>query len=109
MSHENKIKFNEMVRNTNWNRLLHGLNNVNDMVIKLLDILDKYYNTCFPLKTKTVSVKRLYKPWITKALLRGCDKSDPNNYRPISSLPLLNKVFEKTTSNSNSNSKTLFH
>ena len=68
MSHVNNLRFNEMIRNTDWNLVLRGLNNVNDMVIKLLDILDKYYNTCFPFKTKTVSVKRLYKPWITKAL-----------------------------------------
>ena len=38
------------------------------MVVKLLEKLDKYYNICFPFKTKTVSTKRLYKPWITKAL-----------------------------------------
>ena len=68
MSPTNKIKFNEMVQNTNWNFLLHGLNNVNIMVIKLLDTLDNYYNICFPLMTKTVSTKRLYKPWITNAL-----------------------------------------
>ena len=29
------------------------------------------------------------------ALFKAGDKLDPNNYRPISSLPLLNKVFEK--------------
>ena len=28
-------------------------------------------------------------------IYKGGDKCDPNNYRPISSLPLLNKVFEK--------------
>ena len=29
------------------------------------------------------------------ALFKSGDKLDPNNYRPISSLPLLNKIFEK--------------
>ena len=29
------------------------------------------------------------------ALFKAGDKLDPNNYRPISSLPLLNKIFEK--------------
>ena len=29
------------------------------------------------------------------ALFKAGDKMDPNNYRPISSLPLLNKIFEK--------------
>ena len=68
MSPTNKLKFNDMVQNTNWDLLLYGLNDVNIMVIKLLDTLDKYYNICFPLMTKTVSIKRLYKPWITNAL-----------------------------------------
>ena len=29
------------------------------------------------------------------AVFKGGDKTNPNNYRPISSLPLLNKIFEK--------------
>ena len=29
------------------------------------------------------------------AIFKGGDKTNPNNYRPISSLPILNKVFEK--------------
>ena len=29
------------------------------------------------------------------AVFKGGDKTNPNNYRPISSLPILNKVFEK--------------
>ena len=68
MSPANKIKFNLMVQNTNWISVLNGLNNANDMVTKLIEILDKYYNVCFPFKTKTVTIKRLCKPWITKAL-----------------------------------------
>ena len=68
MNLANKIKFNELVKNTDWNLVLYGLDNSNDMVVKLINTLDEYYNACFPLKTKTVSIKRLFKPWITKAL-----------------------------------------
>ena len=68
MSSINKSKFNVMVSDTDWNILLRGINTTNDMVLKLLDTLDSYYNTCFPFKTQIVCVKRLLKPWITKAL-----------------------------------------
>lgn len=68
MSSTNKLKFKEMVGNTDWSLLLNGLDNTNEMVLKLLSTLDKYYNSCFPFKTKTISTKRLYKPWISKAL-----------------------------------------
>ena len=29
------------------------------------------------------------------AVFKGGDKTNPNNYRPISTLPILNKIFEK--------------
>ena len=68
MSIANKLKFNELVRNTDWNLMLYGLRDSNKMVVKLINKLDEFYNICFPFKTKIVSTKRLYKPWITKAL-----------------------------------------
>ena len=68
MSQANLLKFNEMVRNTDWNILLHDHSDSNSMILQLLNTLDEYYNICFPFKTKFVSNKRLYKPWITKAL-----------------------------------------
>ena len=68
MSLANKLRFNEMVQSTDWNLVLYDHRNSNIMVVQLLNTLDKLYNTCFPFKTKTVSTKRLCKPWITKAL-----------------------------------------
>ena len=42
LSLSNKLRFNELVRNTDWNQLLHGINNTNDMVLTLINTLEKY-------------------------------------------------------------------
>ena len=33
------------------------------------------------------------------SLLKGAEKADPNNYRPISVLPIISKIFERHLSN----------
>ena len=71
MSLTNKCKFNDLVHSTNWNGLLSGIDDTNHLVLILLTTLDKYYNTCFPIKTKIISTKRYHKPWITSALLKS--------------------------------------
>ena len=71
MSYENKAKFNNMITNTNWNEVLLNIPNTNEQVLKLIEVLEKYYNTCFPIKTKQMGVKRLSKPWITDAILKS--------------------------------------
>ena len=71
MSYANKIKFNNMIADTNWSELLPNIPDTNAQVLKLLEVLEKYYNICFPIKTKQMGVKRLSKPWMTEALLKS--------------------------------------
>ena len=68
MSIVNKQRFGNMLTNTNWTVMLIGISDTNEQVVKLLEILDSYYDMCFPIRTKIITAKRLSKPWITKAL-----------------------------------------
>ena len=68
MRQTNKDKFKKLVRETNWTETLNGVKDTNTQMIKLIEILENYYNTCFPLRTKIIGMKRLSKPWITEAL-----------------------------------------
>ena len=68
MSRRNKIKFHNMVMETNWREILQILPDPNLQVAKLIEILENYYNACFPLKTKVIGEKRISRPWITDAL-----------------------------------------
>ena len=63
-----------MLNDTDWNRELRGILNTNDQVSKLLDIISDYYNRCFPIKTKTIGLNRLTKPWITDTLLKSINR-----------------------------------
>ena len=68
MSIANKQRFNELLGCANWAVLLSGITGTNEMVLKLLDIIDKYFDMCFPIKIKFITLKRLSKPCITTAL-----------------------------------------
>ena len=74
LSIANKQKYNNMLNNTNWNLLLNGITDTNELVAKLTSVIDKYYDMCFPVMTKFVGLKRLSKPWITKALHKSIKK-----------------------------------
>ena len=71
MSSRNKTKFHNMIVETNWTEILRDLPDPNSQVTKLIDIMEKYYNLCFPIKTKVVGEKRISSPWITNALHRS--------------------------------------
>ena len=74
MSLANRQRFHNMLEDTDWNRELHGILNTNDQVSKLQTVIGNYYNLCFPIKVKIIGLKRLYKPWITEALLKSINR-----------------------------------
>ena len=73
-----------------------GLDGISPKILKLCkDFISKpisvIINSCistgiFPVNLKKASVKPLFE---------GSDKSDPNNYRLISVLPTISKIFER--------------
>ena len=82
MSIANKQKFNEMLASANWAVLLNGITGTNELVLKLLGMIDKYYDMCFPIKIKYITLKRLSKPWITTALHKSI-KTKHDLYRLV--------------------------
>ena len=71
---ENRHRFRSILQNMDWVSILEGITDVAEQTMKYLEILDKYYNRCFPLKTKIVGTKRLSKPWITSALHKSINR-----------------------------------
>ena len=47
---------------------------VDSLVSKFLEKLTDVYNTCCPIKTKTISYKRYIKPWLTSSLIEIINK-----------------------------------
>ena len=97
MSLTNKQRFYDMLSNTDWDRELWEILSTNDQVTKLLAIISDYYNQCFPMKTKTIGLNRLNKPWITVALLKSINRKH-NLYRLVRQ-NLYNKEFYKRYAN----------
>jgi hypothetical protein len=52
-----------------WAQKLKG--DVNEKVEIFNSTVNKLYCSCFPLKTKLLSTKRLFKPWLTKGILNS--------------------------------------
>ena len=53
-----------------WENLL-CLPSTNDNFEVFLNIINRLYNKCYPLKTKFISTKRLQNPWITNGILNS--------------------------------------
>ena len=79
-----KIKFRDY-SDTNYNKLAHDIENIiptidyeslssNEVTEKFVDWLHDTQNKYFPVKNKTISLKRLQSPWITNELLSLIDK-----------------------------------
>ena len=71
MSQTNRQKYDEMLRNINWNHHLSSITDTNRQTLNLIELLENCYNLCFPIMTKLIGIKRLQKPWITKGLLKS--------------------------------------
>ena len=72
---QNLIKFKSEIENVNWAELP----GYNDPSLAYGNFLKKYaaiYNRCFPLKKVKAKGYTLYKPWLTKALLKSIKKKN---------------------------------
>ena len=74
LSAANKQKYSDLLNNTNWTALLSDTTDTNELVVKLTSKTDEYYDLCFPRMAKFIGLKRLSKPWITKALHKSIKK-----------------------------------
>ena len=63
----------------------------------LITELDKLYRTCFPLKTKFVSHKRLSKPWLTSAIIKSIKTKA--HYFKLSKLGIISNELNKAYRN----------
>ena len=62
----NKQKFRNLVSNFDWDNIKSQ--NTNLFAEKLIETLDNFYCTAFPLKTKFVLKKHYHNPWITEPI-----------------------------------------
>lgn len=73
MSYTNKLKFRNMIQSTDWDAHLGNLMETHERVLKYIEIVDNYFNTCFPLMTKQIGTTRLTKPWLTSGLQKSIE------------------------------------
>lgn len=66
----NRLKFTQTLSNTDWNLYLTS-SDTNTNCDIFLDKLYKIYYSCFPKITKTITSKRLSKPWLTQGLINS--------------------------------------
>ena len=66
----NRIRFTEKLSHTDWSIYL-TVNNIDSQCNLLLDKLHNMYYSRFPKITKTLTSKRLHKPWITESIMNS--------------------------------------
>ena len=66
----NRLKFTQTLSNTDWNLYLTS-SDTNTNCDIFLDKLYRIYYSCFPKITKTITSKRLSKPWLTQGLINS--------------------------------------
>ena len=71
MRQVNITNFNGQLYNTVLENIIISENDINKLTEAFLGKLNSIYERCIPLKTKTISLKRLNSPWLTKALLKS--------------------------------------
>lgn len=65
-----KENFTSNISNIDWNITLTN-NDLNSNFDIFLNKVNEIYNICFPLRSKTISEKRLNSPWITKEVINA--------------------------------------
>ena len=68
-SDQNLSNLSHELSNINWDFLLN-YDDVENCTLRFIEILNNFYQKCFPLKTKLVSTKRLQNKWITVEIKR---------------------------------------
>ena len=69
MSEINEMKFTEMLLGQDWSEYGQVSLNPHLGVASLTDKIDSFFNECFPMKTKFISVKRLMNKWLSKGII----------------------------------------
>ena len=64
-----KDKFVEQIRNTDWDSIVNGHDDVNFATSAFTNTFTETFNNCFPITTLNPKKKRIIKPWITPAIL----------------------------------------
>ena len=97
MSKEKEEFYCNKIKETNWDTFISPLDS-NIATKGFSDKLSCIFNSCFPLKTKMVTIKRLNSPWLSKALITSiknkhvlykrlkedlCTRNTYNTYRNI--------------------------
>ena len=92
---KNSISFKDDLKNVDW---FENCIDVNVMTSSFLEKFYQIFNRNFPIKTKTIGLKRLKKPWLSKAIMKSikekhrlyklfkqnlCDSDYFSNYRNL--------------------------
>ena len=71
MSQENVLSFHNTLADTSWNAITSIHDDPGRQTNMFLEKMDSHFNTCFPLMTKYISLKRLNSPWLSTAILKS--------------------------------------
>ena len=73
MNPNNLRNFCNRVSEMDWSDITRDHTDVNLQATLFIDKLYQIFNSCFPLMTKYISLKRLNRPWLTSAILKSID------------------------------------
>ena len=74
ISDERLSEFKHKISNIQWDNILNG-NNPNSQYNDFIEVFQKIYNDCFPLKELKTS-KHIDKKWMTNSLINACKKKN---------------------------------
>ena len=73
MSSDNLNKFCNRIAETDWSEISRNRSDSHIQATLFIDKLYQIFNSCFPLMTKYITLKRLNRPWLTSAILKSID------------------------------------